>query len=125
VGGRTQIVQRTGDGPAVDLLPEGFNARTAAHEYGGGAWWVGGRTLWFTNWGDQRLYQLTARAMPVPITPEPEAPRGDRWADGVLDATGRWIVAVREHHRPGGSPADVVNEIVVLGTRGSPGLARS
>jgi dipeptidyl aminopeptidase/acylaminoacyl peptidase len=120
-GGRTQIVQRTGDGPAVDLLPEGFNARTATHEYGGGAWWVGGRTLWFTNWGDQRLYQLTARAMPVPITPEPEVPRGDRWADGVLDATGRWIVAVREHHRPGGSPADVVNEIVVLGAGGEPG----
>jgi len=39
----------------------------------------------------------------------------------VLDATGRWIVAVREHHRPGGSPADVVNEIVVLGARGEPG----
>ncbi|HKX71438.1 MAG TPA: hypothetical protein VJM75_09435, partial [Acidimicrobiales bacterium] len=49
-GGRTQIVQRTGDGPAVDLLPEGFNARTAAHEYGGGAWWVQGGTLWFANW---------------------------------------------------------------------------
>ena len=42
-GGRTQLVQRVGDGPAVDLLPEGFNARTAAHEYGGGAWWVAGR----------------------------------------------------------------------------------
>jgi hypothetical protein len=37
-GGRTQIVHRRGDGPAVDLLPDGFNARTAAHEYGGGAW---------------------------------------------------------------------------------------
>ena len=39
-GGRTQLVQRTGEGPAVDLLPAGVNARTAAHEYGGGAWWV-------------------------------------------------------------------------------------
>ena len=60
-GGRTQLVQRVGDGPAVDLLPEGFNARTAAHEYGGGAWWVAGRTVWFANWADQRLYRLTAQ----------------------------------------------------------------
>jgi hypothetical protein len=32
-GGRTQIVHRRGDGPAVDLLPDEFNARTAVHEY--------------------------------------------------------------------------------------------
>ena len=144
-GGRTQIVQKVGDGPAVDLLPQGFNARTAAHEYGGGAWWVRGRhTVWFANWDDQRLYQLTARAMPSAVSPEPEAPRGDRWAGGVFDASGRWLLVVREHHPPargrpeaGGrgpsgppaeparagdtplaTPADVVNEIVVFDTTG-------
>jgi dipeptidyl aminopeptidase/acylaminoacyl peptidase len=117
-GGRTQIVQRRGDGPAVDLVPGGYNVRTAAHEYGGGAWWWRGRTLWFAHWDDQRLYRLTGRAMPVPVTPEPEVPRGDRWADGDLDASGRWMVVVREHHPPGGGPADVVNEIVVLDTSG-------
>jgi dipeptidyl aminopeptidase/acylaminoacyl peptidase len=113
-GGRTQIVHKPGDGPPVDLLPAGFNCRTAAHEYGGGAWWVGGHSLWFANWEDQRLYRITGRAMPVPVTPEPDAPRGDRWADGVLDASGRWTVVVREHHPPGSSPAEVVNELVVL-----------
>jgi dipeptidyl aminopeptidase/acylaminoacyl peptidase len=117
-GGRTQLVQRVGDGPAVDLLPEGFNARTAAHEYGGGAWWVAGRTVWFANWGDQRLYRLTGKAMPVPVTAEPEVPRGDRWAEGALDAGGRWLLVVREHHPPGGGPAEVVNEVVVLDTTG-------
>jgi dipeptidyl aminopeptidase/acylaminoacyl peptidase len=117
-GGRTQLVQRLGDGPAVDLLPEGFNARTAAHEYGGGAWWVAGRTVWFANWADQRLYRLTGKAMPVPATAEPEVPRGDRWADGAVDAGGRWMLVVREHHPPGGGPADVVNEVVVLDTVG-------
>jgi dipeptidyl aminopeptidase/acylaminoacyl peptidase len=118
-GGRTQIVHELGDGPAVDLLPQGFNARTAVHEYGGGAWWVRGRhTVWFANWDDQRLHQLTARAMPRAVTPDPEAPRGDRWTDGVLDASGRWLLVVREHHPPGGTPADVVNEIVVLDTTG-------
>jgi len=117
-GGRTQLVQRVGDGPAVDLLPEGFNARTAAHEYGGGAWWVAGRTVWFANWDDQRLHRATGKAMPVPATAEPEVPRGDRWADGTVDASGRWLLVVREHHPPGGGPAEVVNEVVVLDTTG-------
>ena len=117
-GGRTQVVHKRGDGPAVDLLPAGFNARTAVHEYGGGAWWVRGHSLWFANWDDQRLYRLTGRAMPIPVSPEPEAPRGDRWADGGLDASGRWIVVVREHHAPGASAAEVVNEIVVLDNSG-------
>jgi dipeptidyl aminopeptidase/acylaminoacyl peptidase len=116
--GRTQLVHRRGDGPAVDLLPGGFNARTAAHEYGGGAWWVRGRTLWFANWDDQRLYRLLGRATPVPITPEPDVPRGDRWADADLDPSGRWMALVREHHPVGGGPADVVNEIVLLDTSG-------
>ena len=38
--------------------PRGWNARTAAHEYGGGAWWVRDGTVWFANWSDQRLYRL-------------------------------------------------------------------
>jgi dipeptidyl aminopeptidase/acylaminoacyl peptidase len=117
-GGRIQLVRRTGDGPATDLLPEGFNARTAAHEYGGGAWWTRGRTVWFANWTDQRLYVLADGDEPRPVTPEPDVARGDRWADGDLDPTGRWLLVVREHHPPGGGPADVVNEIVVLDTTG-------
>jgi dipeptidyl aminopeptidase/acylaminoacyl peptidase len=117
-GGRNQIVQRVGAGPAVDLLPAGFNARTAAHEYGGGAWWVTGRSVWFANWDDQRLHRLTGRAMPIPVTPGPAVPRGDRWADGDVSPDGRWTLAVREHHPPGGGPAEVVNEIVVLDATG-------
>jgi dipeptidyl aminopeptidase/acylaminoacyl peptidase len=120
-GGRTQIVHKLGDGPAVDLLPAGFDARTAVHEYGGGAWWVRGHSLWFANWEDQRLYRLTGRAMPVPVTPEPEVPRGDRWADGEVDPSGRWMVLVREHHGPGAGPAEVVNELVVVDSGGELG----
>ena len=117
-GGRTQIVRRIGDGPPVDLLPEGFNARTAVHEYGGGAWWVSGSTVWFADWADQRLHRLDEGAGPVAVSPEPEAPRADRWADGDIHPEGRWMVAVREHHPPGGGPADVANEVVVLDTTG-------
>lgn len=117
-GGRTQLVQRTRDAAPVDLLPAGANARTAVHEYGGGAWWVGGDTLWYTDWADQRLYTITGAADPVPVTPEPEVPRGERWADGCVTADGRWALVVREHHPAGGGPAEVVNEIVVVDASG-------
>ncbi|MGH8918412.1 MAG: S9 family peptidase, partial [Actinomycetes bacterium] len=81
-GGRTQLVRRTSDGTATDLLPEGMNARSAVHEYGGGAWWVRDGVTWFVNWTDQRLYRMVPGEAPEPITPEPAAPRADRFADG-------------------------------------------
>lgn len=117
-GGRTQLIRRLGTGEASDVLAPGFNARTAVHEYGGGAWWLAGERVWFTNWSDQRLYTVIGAEAPVPVTPEPDVPRGDRWADGCVTPDGRWALVVREHHRPGGGPVDVVNEIVVLEAAG-------
>ncbi|HVH22759.1 MAG TPA: S9 family peptidase, partial [Pseudonocardia sp.] len=89
--GRTQLVRLGPDGP-VDLLPGGRNARTAVHEYGGGAWWVSEGVTWFTDWADQRLYRLVLGGDPEPITPEPAAGRADRYADGDLDPDAAWIV---------------------------------
>ena len=115
-GGRTQLVRRGADGVCVDLLPDGFNARTAVHEYGGAAWWVRDGVVWFTNWADQRLYRLEQGAEPQPLTPEPATPRADRFADGDLAPDGSSIVCVRERHN-GPSATDVVNEIVRLDAR--------
>jgi dipeptidyl aminopeptidase/acylaminoacyl peptidase len=122
-GGRTQLVRARRGEPGIDALGEGWNARTAVHEYGGGAWWVRDGTVWFANWADQRLHVLPAAGgaatAPGPITPEPEVARGDRWAHGDVTPDRRWIAVVREHHPAGGGGgAAVVNEIVVLDASG-------
>jgi dipeptidyl aminopeptidase/acylaminoacyl peptidase len=109
-GGRTVVVR---DG--TDVLGEGWNARTQVHEYGGGAWTVRGETLFFSNWSDQRIYRQEMGIDPVPITPEPEIPRGLRYADGVVTEDGLWMVCVRERHVEG---REAFNEIVVLPTSG-------
>jgi dipeptidyl aminopeptidase/acylaminoacyl peptidase len=117
-GGRTQLVRRRADGGTDELLPEGRNARTAVHEYGGAAWWVRDGVVWFTDWAGQRLYRLEPGSEPVPLTPEPAQPRGDRYADGELGPDGTRIVCVRERHR-GDRATDVVNEIVTLDAHAS------
>lgn len=115
-GGRIQLVRRGAGGRTTELLGSNFNARTAVHEYGGAAWWARDGVVWFANWTDQRLYRIAADSRdPVALTPEPEAPRGDRYADGDLSPDGAQLVCIREHHPAGGRGAgDVRNELVVL-----------
>ena len=114
--GRTQLVRRRADGTTDDLLPERFNARTAVHEYGGAGWWVRDDVVWFVDWTDQRLYRHATGSSPVPLTPEPARPRGDRYADGEVSPDGARMVCVRESHL-GEHAADVHNEIVGLDAR--------
>jgi dipeptidyl aminopeptidase/acylaminoacyl peptidase len=114
-GGRTVLVRRRPDGEAGDVTPEGFYVRTRVHEYGGGAWLLHGDTVFFSNFEDQRLYRQDPGQAPRPITPEPPAPAGLRYADGRATPDGRWIVCVRESHRGDG----VVNELVAVPADGA------
>jgi dipeptidyl aminopeptidase/acylaminoacyl peptidase len=108
-GGRTQLVRRSADGTVNELLPGGWNARTAVHEYGGGAWWVAGGVVWFADWSDQRLYRRDPSGELTALSPKPATPRGDRFADGQVSPDGQTLVCVREHHEPAGL---VRNEVV-------------
>ena len=115
-GGRVQLVRQGADGQPVDMLPEGYSARTRVHEYGGGAWYLHGPDVVFSNWADQRLYRLDGgRAAPEPLTPEPAVPMGDRYADGRPTIDGRWWVCVRERHTVDGT--EPVNELVGIELR--------
>lgn len=120
-GGRIQVVRRDPDGSVHDALPDGWNARTRVHEYGGGAWWVHGGSVFTASWGDQRLYRAGPGAAPVALTPEPVVQHGFRYADGRVTPDGRTVVCVREDHTPapGDDPGPVApervrNEIVAL-----------
>ncbi|MEY4131186.1 MAG: hypothetical protein RLZZ31_1310 [Actinomycetota bacterium] len=109
--GRQQIVRHRPDGSMVDVLADGYSARTRVHEYGGGAWWLRANDVIFANWSDQRLYLLNeGHAEPVALTPEPAQPHADRYADGRVSPNGQWFICVRERH----IDDDVKNEIVAV-----------
>jgi len=114
--GRQALVFQSHGGSPVDVVPAAFNVRTRVHEYGGGAWFRDGRTVYCSNFDDSRLYRIDEPgAEPRPITPEPPAAHAWRYADGRVFADGRLIVCVRESHGDG----EPVNELVVLPTDGS------
>ena len=111
--GRSVIVRRRADGTIEDVSPPGFNTRTRAHEYGGGAYAVGGGVIISSSFQDQRVYRLDG-GEPRAITPDPQLPAGDRYADFVL--RGEQVICVREHHLQG---AEAVNDLVMFPADGS------
>jgi dipeptidyl aminopeptidase/acylaminoacyl peptidase len=112
-GGRSVVVR---GGPGVeptDVSPEGFNARTTVHEYGGGAFLVHDGVVFSSNFSDQRLYRQEVRHPPTPITPDTDG--RFRYADGRVTPDGSLLICVRERHEEDG----VVNELVAIPADGS------
>jgi dipeptidyl aminopeptidase/acylaminoacyl peptidase len=115
-GARYVVMRCDRDGHVTDVLPQPYNARALVHEYGGGSICTSNRTLFFSNYADQRLYRLDPGKEPRPITPEPSVKRGLRYADGRVLPGGNVIVCVRERHLEHG---EVFNELVAIPTDGS------
>jgi dipeptidyl aminopeptidase/acylaminoacyl peptidase len=110
-GGRSVIVRRTPDGQTSDITPQGFNARTRVHEYGGGDFVIGEGNVYFSNFADQRLYRQSLdalRAQPQPLTPAKEL----RYADYVFDRGRGFLFAVREDHTI--KEREAINTLVCL-----------
>jgi len=115
-GGRYVIVRRTPDGRTTDVTPPPFYARTRVHEYGGGDFLVADGVVYFSNFGDQRLYRLAPGAPPQPLTP----PVDLRYADGVIDRRRNRLICVREDHTAPGPQA--INTLVSINLEtGGPG----
>ncbi len=109
-GGRVVVVRRGRDGAARDLIPEGFNARTRVHEYGGRPYALDGDGVYFTNFTDQRLYRADAAGAKAVSTGE-----GWRFAEPLIDARRARLVAVGERHGPGGGHPE--NGVVTVDLR--------
>jgi dipeptidyl aminopeptidase/acylaminoacyl peptidase len=108
--GRGVVVRRRG-GVSEDLTPAPFDARTRVHEYGGGAYWVAGETVFFSNDSDGRIYRIDPGEGARPVTAEGPS----RWADGCATADGGNLYVVREDHAGDGEP---VNSIALVGRQG-------
>jgi dipeptidyl aminopeptidase/acylaminoacyl peptidase len=110
--GRMAVLRRAADGVVTEVVSAPLSARSGVHEYGGGAWWVRDGVLWFVDWATQRLHRVASGGTPEPLTPEPEVPRGLRYADGDVSPDGATILCVREQHHADGREA--TNTIVQL-----------
>ena len=93
-GGRQVLVRRELDGTMTRLTPEGYNARSRVHEYGGGAALISGELVVVCDFVSGRLHRVVSPGELVAITPE----RQWRYADMVHDAGGNRLIAVREDH---------------------------
>lgn len=89
-----QVIVRWRDGAMSDAIPAGHNARTMAHEYGGGAYAAAEGTVYFSNLADGRLYGQAGGGEPVPITAEELL----RYGDIVFDVAHRRLICVVEDH---------------------------
>lgn len=116
--GRVALVRLDPGGEPQDVVPDGFNVRTAVHEYGGGSYCVHDGVAYVSSFDDQRLYRSDGGSPPVAITPD-VSERRHRYADGRITPDGTLWIGVRERHAESDSSTDVVNELVAVAADGS------
>jgi dipeptidyl aminopeptidase/acylaminoacyl peptidase len=95
-GGRQVLVRRAPDGTLTRMTPQGFNARSRVHEYGGAATLVSGDLIVVSDFVTGRLNRVVAPERLEPITPE----KAWRYADYIHDEARNRLIAVREDHEP-------------------------
>jgi dipeptidyl aminopeptidase/acylaminoacyl peptidase len=110
--GRQSLVRRELDGTITRLTPEGFNARSRVHEYGGAAAMIAGDLVIVSDFATGRLNRVVAPLQLEPFTPE----RAWRFSDLEPDLGRNRVIGIREDHE-----ADVVerhgewvNEVVAI-----------
>ena len=108
-GGRNVIVDRDPHGHTRDVTVAPLNARTRAHEYGGGDYTVSDGAIYFSNFADQRIYQQLPDSEPIPLTPESAM----RYAEPLFDTKRRRLICIREDHS---QPGEAVSTIVSINT---------
>lgn len=119
-GGRQVIVRIAPDGSRTDVNHAPYNARTRVHEYGGGAYTVHAGNVFFSHFGDGRLYRVRPGEAARPVTPD----KAWRYADFVYDEKRARLICVREDHTVAGEPANTLVAVGLSGTGDVTVLAR-
>ena len=115
-GGRITLMRWEATSGKRELVPPPFNVRSRVNAYGGGAYFVHGETVFFSNFADQRIYRMDSGQHPRAITPQ-----GDfRYADCVVDAPRERAICVREDHTTRAKEAVDALVSVDLEGRGAP-----
>ena len=119
-GGRVAVVCLfEGQGPK-EITPAEANVRSKVHEYGGGAWWVRDKTLFYVNFNDQRIRKIEYGCEEQLLTPEPPEGQSWRFADGRVTPDGEWCICVREiHHNLKDHHIEPDNQLVAIKTDGT------
>ncbi len=120
-GGRTAIMFQSEKGQAREVTPPDANVRSKVHEYGGGAWFVADRYLYYVEFRDQRIRRISPDGEIDLVTPEPPENQSWRFADGRIMPDGTSIVCVREIHYHLGDEIIIEpdNQIVSIAIDGS------
>ena len=103
--GRSVLV-RYKDGDIKDLTPSPLSVRSNIHEYGGGAY-IAKDTIYFSNYGDKRIYQQVALKQPQALTNKKE----QRYADITVDSRRNRLICVCEDHQ---TDTEAKNSIITV-----------
>lgn len=98
--GRSVLIESRGD-KQKDMFPEGYSARSAAQEYGGGAWTLADQYAVFVNAENQVIYRIDLNnpdTPPVALSTQDGRRYGDLYHDPGHDR----VLAICEDHRVNG-----------------------
>ncbi len=90
-----------------DITSASLSVRSKIHEYGGGAFVVEQKTIYFSNYQDGKIYQQIIGKQPNPLTNE----LNQRYGDIIVDQARNRLVCVCEDHQ---AEAEANNSIVSI-----------
>jgi dipeptidyl aminopeptidase/acylaminoacyl peptidase len=106
--GRNVLVGYFNERGIKNITPSPLSVRSKIHEYGGGAYVVEQNTIYFSNYGDGRIYQQVINNQPYPLTNQLQ----QRYADIVVDLGRNRLICICEDHSQTGVEAR--NSIVTV-----------
>jgi dipeptidyl aminopeptidase/acylaminoacyl peptidase len=96
--GRSVIVRRAADGRIADITPPQYNVRTRVHEYGGAAYTVVDRQVYFSNISDNCLYIQDLNSEHPDRVRQLTHDKKRRFADFTIDTHRQRLICVQEEH---------------------------